>query len=393
MRLSRTIPVSISKQKTGKYTYWCLRWYDSNGSRRGKTVGRVDGPNKISKRQAEVLRSRMHFEVNNNPGRRDAVTGLSLDNYFDRYLTARTSEVAPGTLYLHQLTIKYLLAYFGTDRKIERITRLEARDFKTALSAGKLKHINKRQQDMKPSSVDLHIRNARTIFNHAVKDDILLMNPFDRLCETVKAKKNWHYVNRDEFNKFLDAARNSNWRLILSLCRLAALRRGEALNLEWADIDWQGSKLHIIAKEDWQPKDKDSRIIPICPELQQILLSAYENAADGQVKVIKGLSATNTWKGFKALCKAAGVESYKKPFHTLRKNCITDWAATFMPPEVKEWAGHASIETTMEYYIQVSELEYKRASERPFFGKLTQELTQQEENKKVSKDRESGIVL
>ena len=122
MRLNQAIPVSLSKQKTGKYTYWCLRWFDSKGSRRGKTVGRVDGPNKISKRQADVLRIRMHSEVNNNPGRRDAVTGLSQDLRHvesDADLSlARFNEALGGPVLIRGLI------FIGLDRMLAGVVKV-----------------------------------------------------------------------------------------------------------------------------------------------------------------------------------------------------------------------------------------------------------------------------
>lgn len=364
--------VNLVKQKVksgkGTYEYWYLRWFGADGRFRGKSIGRID---KVSKRQAEKLKRQKENELAEHPGRRNANRPCCLSTFLQEYLDARKSELAPGTLEMHKLTGRYLLGFFGEQRRIDQISRADARTFKTALADGELKHISKRPRDLAPAGVDINIRNARTMFNFAVTDDILLYNPFDRLSSAVMVERNWHYVTNDEYEK-LTACSPLKLRLLIALCRLAALRRGEALNLEWHDVDWENNHIRIIAEEDWQPKDKDKRIVPICPELQALLLEAYNAADTGSEKVVSGVNVNNLWRDFQVLFRRSGVKKYSKPFHTLRKSCITDWAASFPAHVVKEWAGHSSLDTTDRYYLQVPESEYKRASVGSFWDKVSQ---------------------
>jgi len=104
--------------------------------------------------------------------------------------------------------------------------------------------------------------------------------------------------------------------------------------------------------------------VPIVPELHAILLEAFGKAEPGAVKVITAgsVKVKNISRDFTVLCKKAGVQRYAKPFHTLRKTCLTAWAREFPQHVVQEWAGHASAITTGEYYLQVSEAEYEKAA-------------------------------
>lgn len=393
MAMRRLIKVSLSKQKSKKYTYWCLRWFGSDGRQRGKSIGRADGPNKLSRRVAELIRARKEQEINDRPGRRDVERACTLSSFLDFYISSRKSELMPSTLKLHRQTAKYLLAFFGSARHIDFVTRAEARAFKNALANGDLMHIHKSPQKPRQATVDRHIREARTMFNFALEVDMVLANPFDKLSCQPRFDRSWHYVTQDDYKKLVEFAPNIKWRLLISLCRLAALRRGEALHLEWSDIDWANHRLCVVAKKDWQPKDKTSRTVPIFPELYKLLLDAYNNAEAGQTRVIEGFCVTNTWRDFVVLCRRAGVTQYSKPFHTLRKNCITDWAAKFPAHVVKEWAGHSDLRTTDRYYLQVSELEYKRAAGTNFFDDFAQLFAQLGKNKKVDKSKESCIDL
>ena len=137
----------------------------------------------MSRRQAEKLRQAKQNELEAQPGRRDVTRSPELGPFIDGYLASRKGELRPGTLELHQQTGRYLVGYFGEKRRIDAITRADARAFKTALGEGELAQVNKRphKKPPEPSSVDRHIREARAIFGMAVADDLIASNPFDKL--------------------------------------------------------------------------------------------------------------------------------------------------------------------------------------------------------------------
>ena len=100
------------------------------------------------------------------------------------------------------------------------------------------------------------------------------------------------------------------------------------------------------------------------PELRAILrdVAAYRLGPDDLVVPQGAVSVNNASRQFTSLCQRAGVQRYQKPFHTLRKTCLTKWAREFPAHVVAAWAGHANIETTREYYLRVSEAEYEKAA-------------------------------
>jgi len=365
--------VTLSRQTTKKpngrkYSYWVLRWFGPDGKQRGKSIGSTQA---LSKRHAEKIRRAKEIELVTRPERRGVSRTPLLSDFVKGYVQARQTEVAAGTLALHEQTGRYLAGFFGAGRRLDQISRAEARTFKTALAGGELKHISARKRMLAIPTVELHIRNARTMFNRALDDDLILYNPFDRLACTPQPPKEWHYVPLAEFVRLVHAAPNDGWRLLLSLARLAGVCRGEALNLCWRNIDWAKSRLLIIARDDWRPKAKPrNRTVPLCRELLQMLLDAFEQADESQDRVIAPGSfvVKNASRDFSVLCARAEVERYAKPFHTLRKSCLTDWAADHPQHVVSTWAGHANVQTTSEYYLQVSESEYDRGNHRRIAG-------------------------
>ena len=338
-----------------RYAYWQLRWFGVDGRRYSENIGRVD---KLSKRQANRRRQEKENELAAHPVRRESSRIPPLGQFLITYLDSRRGEIAPRTHELHEQTVRYLNAHFGEHRPIDEIKRYHAREFKTALGNGDLRHINKRQHEsMQATTVDLHIRNAKTIFNRAVDDDLIEVNPFDRLTGGVPpAEKNWHYVSLAELERLLEAAPNPGWRSLLGLCRLAGLRQGEALALKWDAVDWGRCRLTV-----WATKTKRRRIVPIVPELLPILQDAAEAAADEEPLIIAGLVKQNLWRDFRVICKRAGIEPYAKWCHTLRKNRESDWMASGFPFHVVvDWMGHSD-EVARQHYLRCERGRHRRS--------------------------------
>jgi integrase len=368
MQIEKYITVHLKTRKVKGHSYYYLYWQDPNwepgpGKKHPARRRSLGNTKHVSKRQAQVVRSETEAAVNSN--RMSAMTagrGPRLSEFAEKFLIIQKSKLASGTLELYSQTIAYLLTFFQNDPPIGRISAQQAALFRAALADGKLKHITSRKLILSEASVDLNARNARAMFNKAIDLGLIADNPFRSVPQKVKGVKSWYYVSPSDFASMLEACPNLPWRLLLSLCRKAGLRSGEAMSLEFADIDFERHILTVIAKDDWQPKDKEPRRVPIEMDLFNLILEAHQSARDGQKKIIEGISHCNLNRDLKVICRRAGVEKYSKPFHTLRKNCITDWAAYWPAHVVKEWAGHADMETTNKHYLQVSESEYNRAS-------------------------------
>ena len=340
---------TVTLSSNGKY--WQAFYYDDTGKRRAKSLG---PKSKISKRKARVLCDRFAAAIQLNPAHIGSTRTLRLDEYIDRYLASRL-DLKPGSLDLHRHTCKFLLAYFGPDTRIDRINRAGARDWWVALTKGKL------PQKKKPAAATVcqHVRNAKVIFSHALKDDLILYNPFDRLNGNAPApEKNWKYVTRKELHLLLLACPSTAWRMLLALCRLAGLRQGEALTLPWSGIDWEARRMRVAPQKTGIP-----RVTPIEPELYELLREAHSANSTPQENVIPpgSIGLTNLWRDFGVICKKAGLKRWPDWCQVLRRNCETDWAQQFPQYVVSTWIGH-DIKVSSRYYLQVPEQLYDDAA-------------------------------
>ncbi len=113
------------------------------------------------------------------------------------------------------------------------------------------------------------------------------MNPFGRIRQRKKASKNLRYVSAGEYRVLLAATPGAWWRALLSVAYGSGLRRGETLNLTWADIDFENQRIHVPTKPsshhlvEWEPKDHENRVVPMSAEATQLLADIQAESKEG----------------------------------------------------------------------------------------------------------------
>jgi integrase len=256
-----------------------------------------------------------------------------------------------STRSLLALTGRYLKQFFGEQTPIDQVTRQGARDWRIALARGDFS----KGRVMAEVSVCHRCADARAYFKQAVDDDLLLFNPFDRVkVRSPKPDKDWHYVSIDQLDQLLSACRTNGWKMLIALCRLAGLRRGEALSLKWPGVDLHNRRLTIFAE-----KTGAKRIVPIDPRLHALLIEA--RAADQAQERVCDVSGHCLWRNFQVIRKRAALPRWKHAFQVMRRNCETDWAQRFPQYAVSEWIGH-DIRVSATHYLAVPEELYAKAA-------------------------------
>jgi hypothetical protein len=153
--------------------YWQACWTDSTGKLKVKGLG---SKTKFSRRQAAVLCRQLQADIVLQPGLRNQTKAPRLRDFLDRYLEHRT-DLSPRTKLLHRKTAEYLAGrkledgttkagFFDPSIRISEISRAGAADWRVWLT----------QQRMEESTVCQHVRNAKTIFNRALDDDLPVLD-------------------------------------------------------------------------------------------------------------------------------------------------------------------------------------------------------------------------
>lgn len=372
------------KRKSGRHQYWDARWFcTETQKRRSRTLGRCD---RLSERQARKLAVQMEAEFEADPQARSHEGPPTLGQWLDLYL-ARLEGLGrkPTTLKENRATRSLLIAYFGEQRRLDRITKFDLEQMRLRLSMGKLitPNTRKRKQPPGPTTVSKYTRQIKAVFKAAYEDNLIPRNPSAGLKVLPPPASPWHKVDGEEFAALYAAANEEVFgaqraralRLLLALCRLAALRRRDALELTWDKVRLREGVLVFRPQKVERFAKRDARV-PIGLELQQILEEARGDALriDGRL-IPPGVLPQQLGRSvFPKLFAEAGLSIWDKPLHTLRKSCIDDWARVAPPNVVMEWATHSSLQTTHLYYTKVNPADEQIGRGAMFGGGLLAEV-------------------
>jgi integrase len=361
--------------------YWQAWYFAPDGRRQRVGLGNIA---KISRRQASKRCVELANELANNPALANAGQVPELGAYLDKYLAGR-ADLKPGSLYSFELTGRYLRAYFGERLRLDKVTRATARDWRTALQAGAI--VLPRQPGKSggrprgatgavgETTVCNLTKYAKAFFAQAVEDDLIPLNPFGKLkSHASNPQRDWHYLTADDLEKLLAACPSHGWKAMLALCRLAGLRRGEAVALPWSGVDWDGRKLTVYATKTAKTSGNGGkRVVPIEPRLYDVLLAAFDAAGEGASRVCD-VSTVNLNRDFEVVRTRAGLDAFAEPFQIMRRTRETSWAQQYPQGAVSEWLGH-DITVSQQFYLKVPEELYAKVSG----GQLPQNLPQSEE--------------
>jgi integrase len=157
----------------------------------------------------------------------------------------------------------------------------------------------------------------------------------------------------------------------------SGLRRGEILNLTWADIDFENKRIHVETKSssrrliEWEPKDHENRVVPMSEESTQLLADNQVESEEGfpyiflspdRLKRIKQREGVGRWnarsdtvnnlgRDFDVIRRRAAIA--RCTLHDMRRSAITNWAQQLPIQVVQQLAGHSNIATTRKYYLTV----------------------------------------
>ncbi len=240
-----------------------------------------------------------------------------------------------------------------------------------------------------PGTTAKKLRHTKRLFQLARERGQLEENPLRWVKQPKTATKKVRIYTKSQCSRLLKAAQQYQdekpyleWVLLIRMALCTAMRRGELLNLNWRDIDFDRKSAEVSPKEntehtwEWYIKDADRRTLPLTDEVVSLLAESQARQREGcpyvfvpskRYEYIQKLRQDGKWtvengkcpvnnftRIFNSIRPMAGIE--EGTFHDLRRTCLSNWLASGLSEfEVMTLAGHSKFETTRKFYLAVSD--------------------------------------
>jgi len=328
---------------------------------------------------------------------------VTLGEFTSSYIEKRASE-KESTRTVWRRCRSLLLAHFGESASLQSIGVGEAKDFRLWM----LKEGNQKSPGtgLQENTVRKMCSVAAQFFADAKDRTLVQSNPFthkDIPRTTRENRTRDHFVTRDDAEAVLKACPDSQWRLLFALSRYGGLRcPSEHLSLQWKDVDWEAGRFLVWSPKTEHHEGKESRMVPLFPELLPCLQAAYSEAGNRNGFVITKYRSTeaNLRSQLRKIVRRAGLEPWPKIFHNLRASRETELAAEFPIHVVCAWIGNSPV-VAARHYLTVTESDFAKASKVHHFarqnvtetGKMGTNTDEQIGKKSRRKRGESSVSL
>jgi integrase len=361
---------------------WGVDYRDGGGVRRWVTCP--------TRQDAEAVLAQRLME-SRQASRSSVEPNITVGEYAERWLTVIGASLKPRTVESYAKNLDFhLLPRF----RAVRVRNLQRGTIKSFLA-------DKLQRGLARDTVRVIHATLRAMLNAAIDDGVLIANPAARLGRHLRLsapprqrQENIKAMTREQLAAFLEAARRSTpafYPLFLTLAR-AGLRVGEALGLQWDDVDHSQGQLRIERAFSGgrlqTPKAGHGRTVDMSQqlsrELRRLLLARkIETLECGWSSMPAWIFCTSAGtpmdesrvrKAFQKALAAAALPLHFSPHglrHTFASLLLQQGES---PAYVQRQLGHASIQLTVDTYGKWLPLGNKAAvdglDERPSGNKM-----------------------
>lgn len=235
---------------------------EARGGWRAAVVDEVTGKRHYirASTQAEALRRRDELRRRLGQATR-ADDAQTVAEWIEGWMQSKASRVRPRTAESYRSHIEHHITPALGRFRLSQLTPARLQGFVDQLTA----------LGMHPVTVARVVATLRSALNTAVRQGILDLSPA-RAIELPRAEQyRGEYLDQAQAERFLGAARGHRWGALYTLLITTGLRLGEALGLQWSDIDFDSGQVRVTKQA--QQQDGAWRLVP--PKASSAVRVAY----------------------------------------------------------------------------------------------------------------------
>ncbi len=287
------------------------------------------------------------------------------DDLCNEYLIHSKSHKRPGSYVRDQGMIEKLKSLF-TGKPIGTITPHDLEQYAVT-----------RTKEVKQSTVNRELTCIKHMFNKAVEWGYLKGNHLRIVRNFREPPGRLRYLTNTEIERLVNACA-CHLRPIVIMALNTGCRRGEILNLTWADVDLENRFITIR-----KSKNNEIRTIPINDTLYEMLMMLPRDGGSETVFTsADGKPYTDIKRSFTTALKKAEIKDFR--FHDLRHTFASQLAMVGVDIRtIQELMGHKDIRMTLRY-SHLSDAHLRDAVKKLVNGttSVTNDLTVERQNVK-----------
>ena len=305
--------------------------------------------------------------------------GFKFTDFLFYWLDSVKASIAYTSYNGYRLNLGIVKNYFDEnypDLLLDDLTALQIQKF-----------YNDMYSDGKTGNTIKHYHaNIHKALKYAVKMDMLMSNPADKVDLPKLEKYRANFYSKEEINNLLKVFEGDRLELVVNIAAYYGLRRSEVLGLKWDAIDFDKGTLSVCRKitsifddgheqlrvDETLKTEASVRTLPLIPHIEkmlkkrlmlemqysQMLKSDFDRTFDGFVcRDNTGAIITPEYvtRHFRMIIKKYKLRPLR--FHDLRHSCTSLLLASGVSMKaIQDWLGHSTFNVTANFY---SHLDYQ----------------------------------
>ena len=349
-------------KKDGK---WKTKWFSTK-------IKAVKGNKKKAEAESEKIRLKFQEEINSDNIEDGKILFI---NFMRNWLKMIKSSVEETTYYGYEKLLNGRMTSYFEDKKIilQNIKPKDIQNFYQYLI----------DEGLSGNTVKHYHAIIRKALQYAVKTDILLSNPADKVELPKIQPYNAKHYSQTETQTLLNLVMDTKLEAPVILGSFYGLRRSEVVGLKWSAIDFTGKHIFInhtvtqltenhskkLVSKDKTKTKSSKRALPLLPLVESYLLSLKEKQK--QNRIICGNSYNEKYLDYICVDEAGNLlnpdyishaftKLLKKNklrlirFHDLRHSCASQLLSKGSSiKEIQMWLGHSNYNTTADIYTHL----------------------------------------